>query len=113
MTRAGTTSSGFTNADTDKLRRAIFAIPFRPFLVTLERSSGSRPRLTAHVARETVKTAIGMSPYLLKRNLARQISALGLAVSTRVKLHSRSVLEGPRSLEAFVTRFGAGERLYD
>ena len=117
MTRAGTGFCSLTRQETDKLRAAISAGPVRPFLVTGDRSGG---RLTFHVAREAAKASAKVSPlagigfrYAIERNFSRQASALGLDRSIRIKLHSRGALEKPRSLEAFVARFGPGERLYD
>jgi hypothetical protein len=115
MTRASTRSSTLTKEEMGKLRTAISIGPLKPFLVTLERSSDSCMELTPHVARETTKAscAINTSSHLMKRDFSRQISALGFDVAIRFKLHSRYALDKPRSLEAFIAKFGSGERVYD
>src|SRR4051812_24506410 len=111
MTRTSTKLCTLTKQQLDRLRTAISAGPVKPFLVTLDRSE-----LVVHVARETTKASSGATfgfyP-LTKRDFANQISALGLDLSIRIKLYGRAALDKPRSLEAFIAKFAAGERLYD
>src|SRR6266849_952624 len=113
MIAADAKSSTLTNQDLDKLRTAISAGPVRPFLVTLDRSSCSGTNLNIHIAREAVDHAVNTSPRLMRRDISRQISALGLDVSVRVKFYSRRALDKSRSLQQFIVKFERGERLYD
>jgi hypothetical protein len=111
MTHAETRPFPFTKQEVDKLRTAISDSPFRPFLVTLDRSG---PRLTAHVATETTKAFSNpIMGQLIRRDFSRRISELGLHPSIRIRLHGRKALDKPRSLEAFTAKFGAGEQLLD
>jgi hypothetical protein len=113
MKRAGTDSSILARHDQDKLWRAISAGPVKPFLVTSDRSGS---RLTCHIAREVAGGYSLVTPGVhprMRRDISRRVSALGFDLSIRVKSHSRHSLDKPHSLEAFLARFGAGERLYD
>jgi hypothetical protein len=78
--------------------------------------SNSNIELTAHFAKEALKKsseALRISPQVLKGDLSNRMSTLRFDVSVRVKLYRRYSLDKPRSLEAFISKFGRRERLYD
>ena len=113
MATANARLSVLTRYDRDKLKAAISAGPVRPFLVTLDQSSVSGAELNIHAARGGVSRAVNTSPRLMGRDLSRQISALGLDVSVKVKFYGRNALDKSRSLEQFFVKFERGERIYD
>ena len=113
MKRAGTDSSILARHERDELWRAISAGPVKPFLVTSDQSGS---RLTCHLAREVASGYSLVTPGVrprMRRDISRRVSALGFDLSIRVRSHSRHSLDKPHSLEAFLARFGTGERLYD
>jgi hypothetical protein len=116
MEQAGKTSLTFSQPNSCELKAALSGCRFRPFLVTLQKSPSARAKLDVHVAREVVNATSGArrsSLRLLKREVARRVAPLELDVSIRLRLHSRRILDKPRSLEELIVRFGRGERLYD
>jgi hypothetical protein len=116
MTHAGAKSSTLTERQLLNIREAVLAGPVRPFLVTLDRSSGTRTAVNVHVATDAIKAssrANGISHARMKRDISRGLSALGLDVAIRVAFHSRRELDRAASLEQFLAKFGFGTRLYD
>jgi hypothetical protein len=113
MVTADASSRAFNNERLIKLGVVLSACLVKPFLVTLSRTPRHGDRMTVHVSRECVKPSWSSLSRPLARDFARRVSALGFDGSVRVKLHSRSALDSPQSIEAFVAALGLGERIYD
>lgn len=113
MTAVDANLSTLRNEQLDNLRTALSAAPVRPFLATLSRTARSGNRITAHVARECIKSSWPTSALAISRDISRRMTALGVDASVRVKMHRGSALEATRSLEAFVVGLGSGDVIYD
>jgi hypothetical protein len=105
-------SSTLRNEQLSKLGTALSSAAFRPFLATVSRAPRSGTQITVHVARECITSGWSAFSRSITRDISRRISALDPDASVQVKLHSRSALDAPRSLEALIAKFG-GERIYD
>ncbi len=119
MLSTGVHSVILAQDEIEKIRAAISKSPVRPFLAIMNESAGSSVGLCVHIARQAALASdpkIGSCTRQVRGHLSSALGGLfasRINFKIRVKVHSDAALDRPRSLEAFVSAFGRGERLYD